>query len=316
MRLINSLFLWIILFGLSACSEGPDTSFQIAQQGLISGAISDDGKAAVAGSIHHGGSYWDLTRKERLYNWNHQNGEMSLLRAVALSKDGSIAVTCQEDTLVVWDTRSGKSTQFWQAEDRVHAISLNASGDRALIGLRNGNVSFFNLRTGETLFRFKHQAEVRSTMLSADGKTGLSAGDDKVVKVLDLVAGKELHQKTLRNQIKTIALSNSGKLAFATAQREDALMWNVNTNDVIFTKDNRVTNFTSADFSDDERFLSLGTFSGAIIKLDATTGKQLNKWQAAPRQAYGGASSKAIISLSDTGQKVFALTSDGMFQTF
>lgn len=288
----------------------------IASQGILSGDLASDGSAALIGSIHHGGSFWDLKSKERLFNWNHQSGKMSSLRATAISKNGQRAVTCEEDTLVLWDTGSGKYKQFWQADDRILAIALNEKGDRALMGLRNGTVSYFDLDKGVALYNFKHLAEVRNVGLSQNGLTGISAGDDNTVKIFDLKSGTEIQSKVLSNQIKTVAISDSGKLAFATAQREDSIIWDIAADKTLYKKHNRVTNYTSADFSDNEKYLSLGSFSGLIVRLDIKTGKELNKWQAKPRQAYGSAASKAVISLIDDNKTISALMSDGMFETF
>jgi WD40 repeat protein len=121
---------------------------------------------------------------------------------------------------------------------------------------------------------------------------------------------------TLNNQIKTVAISDSGNLAFTTAQREDALVWDTKTGKAKFKLPNRYINYTSADFSDDEKFLSLGTFQGVITKYNIKKGSEVKSWQAKPRQAYGGASSKAIIDLIDQKSKIIALTSDGMLETF
>ena len=316
MHFINAFSISLTYLLLLGCSDGPSSTLQVAEQGLLSAALSNKGMHAVVGSIHHGGSYWDFSSNERLYNWNHKSGEMSLLRTVDISKDGDLAATCQEDTIVLWDTQTGQARQFWQAEDRIHSIALNAKGDRALLGLRDGTVNYFDLNTGMSIFNFKHQAEVRSVRLSLDGTIGMSAGDDKVVKILDLTLGKEIHSKTLSNQIKTIAISDSGRLAFATAQREDSVVWDISTNETIFSTDNRVTNFTAADFSDDEGHLSLGTFTGKVIRLNAVSGQQVNTWQAKPRQAYGSASSNAILSIRDDDSKILALTSDGMLEIF
>lgn len=301
---------------LSACSDGPTTTLPLAKQGLLSADLSADGSSALIGSIHHGGSFWDIDKKERLFNWNHQSGKMSSFRAVAISKDGQRAVTCEEDTLVLWDTNSGEYKQFWQADDRILSIALNDKGNRALMGLRDGSVSYFDLDRGVALNNFKHLAEVRNVGLSKDGLFGISASDDNTVKIFDLKIGKEIQSKTLSNQIKTVAISDSGQLAFATAQREDSIIWDIRTDEVLYKKHNRITNYTSADFSDNEQYLSLGSFSGSIIRLDIKTGAEVNKWQAKPRQAYGSASSKAVISLVDDNETISALMSDGMFETF
>lgn len=309
-----SLFFSCLLF--IACSEGPSSTLPLAKQGFLSADISNDGDYAVIGSIHHGGSFWDIKKKERLFNWNHESGKMSSLRAVAISKDGQRAVTCEEDTLVLWNTKTGEYKQFWQADDRILTIALNDKGTRALMGLRNGTVSYFDLDRGNAIYNFKHLAEVRSVGLSKDGLTGISASDDRTVKVFDLKQGKEIQTKTLNNQIKTVAISPSGTKAFATAQREDSIVWEVGSEKILYKKNNRVTNYTSAVFSENEKFLSLGTFSGMVVRIDIKSGKEVNKWQAEPRQAYGSASSKAIMSLSDDNKTISVLTSDGMFETF
>tara|TARA_R110002072_G_scaffold45422_6_gene126349 strand:- start:47 stop:1000 length:954 start_codon:yes stop_codon:yes gene_type:complete len=310
---ITYLFL---CFSIVACSEGPTNVTPLAKQGLLSGALSSDGNTAVIGSIHHGGSFWDINKKERLFNWNHESGKMSSIRAVAISKDGSRAVTCVEDNVVLWETSSGKYQQFWQADDRILSIALNNKGDRALIGLRDGTVSYFDLDKGAAIHNFKHSAEVRKVAISKEGSIGISAGDDKTIKVFDLDKGLEINSKSLSNQIKTIAISDSGSLVFATAQREDSIIWNITQDKILYKKHNRVTNYTSADFSDNEQNLSLGTFTGSIIKLDVKTGKVINKWQAEPRQAYGSAASTSILDLIDKNKTLSALTSDGMFETF
>lgn len=301
---------------LTGCADGPSQAFPVAAQGLLSGAVSTDGQHAVIGSIHHGGSYWNVEKNERLYNWNHKAEAMSSLRAVALSKDGKRAVTCEEDTIVLWNTQTGKPEQFWKAEDRIHAISLNEKGDRALMGLRNGSVRYFDLNRGVAIYNFEHQAEVRSVALTPDGRFGISAGDDMVAKIYNLATGQEIRQKTLSNQIKIVAVSDSGKLAFASAQREASYVWDIQTDSIVFSQDNRVTNYTAVDFTDDERLLSLGTFSGKIMRLDAQTGQELKTWQAEPRKMYGSATSKAVLSLTDDGSKIVALTSDGMLEIF
>ena len=241
---------------------------------------------------------------------------MSSLRAVSISKNGLRAVTTEEDTLVLWDARSGEYKQFWQADDRILSIDINENGDKALMGLRNGTVSYFDLDKGITIYNFKHLAEVRSVSLSKNGLMGISSSDDRTVKIFDLKQGKEIQTKTLSNQIKTIAISDSGTKAFATAQRENSIIWDIQTDNMIYKKSNNMVNYTVADFSDNENYLSLGTFSGSIIRIDIKTGDEINKWQAKPRKAYGSASSKAIMSLVDNNETISALTSDGMFEVF
>jgi WD40 repeat protein len=62
---------------LTACSaKSPDTSLEVAVDGLYGGALSKDASHAVIGAFTHGGSYWQLSPGERLFDWNH-GGELN-----------------------------------------------------------------------------------------------------------------------------------------------------------------------------------------------------------------------------------------------
>jgi len=52
--------------------------------------------------------------------------------------------------------------------------------------------------------------------------------------------------------------------------------------------------------------------------LNVTTGNVESTWQAKPRKAYGGASSKAVVSAIFSAKRggVVALMTDGMLETF
>jgi len=301
---------------IASCTKGPETQFQLATQGLLSGALSYNAELAVIGSIHHGGSLWNLKNNERLFSWNHTAGELSSIRAASISGNGKYAVTTVEDSMVLWSTETGKSKQFWQAPSRIISITLNWDGSNALMGLRDGTVSYFNMNKGSSIHNFKHEAEVRSTGLSKDGLTGITGSDDKTAKVWDLKKGALIYSMPLNNQIKNVAISASGELAFTTAQREDSIIWKTKTGDIKFRASNRYTNYTASTFSEDESHLNVGTFQGEITRWNIESGKETGKWQAAPRKVYGGAASKAISSIIDSNNKITALTSDGLTQTF
>lgn len=305
-----------LTFLLAACAQGPDRTIQLATQGLLSGDISPDGDLAVAGSVHHGGSLWDVKKGERMFDWNHKSGAFSSLRSAAISGDGKTAVTTEEDTLVVWDTTSGKSKNFWQASDRILSIKLNWKGDRALIGTSKGEASYFDLVRGGAIHTFMHTAEIRAVDIDKNGLIGMTASDDKTAKIWDLKTGENIRTITLTNHIKTIALSPSGKLAFTTAQREDAIVWDVASGQEKFNLKNRYTNYTTAVFSDNEQFLTAGTFQGEVKRWQISSGAEVAKWKAKPRQAYGGSSSKSVISLVETNGMLLILSSDGLFQQF
>ncbi len=310
----------LFTLALSACDSGqpPEKTWKYAAQGVLSGDISLNSQRALLGSIHHGGSLWDTTKGERLFNWNHKQGEYSTLRAAAISGDGNVAVTAERGNVVVWDVNSGKSRAFWQAPDQVLAVSLSENGRYALMGLMNNTATYFDLAQGGGVYTFHHDAEIRGVDISEDGKWALTGSDDFSVKVWDLSNGKLKHTFTHENQVKTVAISANGRYGFSTAQREDSIIWDLRSGKPVHSLTFRNVNFTAARFSPREDKLLLGTFQGKVHLIDVKTGADQKQWRAKPRQIWGGASSKAIISVSfdASGKRVFALASDGIMAQF
>lgn len=314
------LCLSLALLALVGCGgKGPESKAELAVQGFLSGDISQDGRYAAVGSIHHGGSLWDVAKKERLFDWNHAAGEKSLIRAISISGDGSLAATTVEDNVVLWETASGKSVAFWKAPARILAIKLSWDGRYALLGMNNRNAMYFDMKAGSRVFTFDHQAEVRSVDLSDDGLWGITGADDLTAKVWNLKSGEQVQQFNHQNQIKTVAISSKGKYGFTTSQREDSIVWDLKSGEPVLKLPNRYTNFTVARFSDDEDKLLLGTFQGALSAVSIPSGAVQSTWQASPRKAYGGASSKAVIAAVFSGKKpggIIALMTDGMLEEF
>ncbi len=314
--LLGGMLLFASLYGCGG--KGPESKAELAVQGFLSGDLSQDGRYALVGSIHHGGSLWDVARKERLYDWNHAAGEKSLIRAVSLSGDGTLAATTVEDDIVLWETATGKSIAFWKAPARVLSLKLSWDGSHALLGMINHDAMYFDMKAGSRVFTFPHEAEVRSVDLTDDGRLGITGADDLTAKVWDLKSGEQVHVFSHENQIKTVAISGKGKYGFTTSQREDSIVWDLKSGQAVLTLPNRYTNFTVAGFSRDESKLLLGTFQGALSLVDISSGNVESKWQASPRKAYGGASSKAVIAaeFSPGGNGIIALMTDGMLQEF
>jgi len=319
LRFIFLGFLLVILLGgCGFFAEGPVKTWQYANVGLYCGNISSDGNHAVIGSIYNGGSYWNISGFKRMYSWNHKAKSFTSILVCDISGDGKRALTASENTLVEWNTETGKSINYLQTPSNILAAKLSQDGSFALVGMQNNKAIYFNLKTGVKRFTFEHTAPVRSVDLTADGKFAITAGDDMKAKIWELDNGKNIKTFTLRNQIRSAAISPKGTYAFASSQREASIIWDLKTGKPKYKLPTRYTNFTVATFSTDERFLFLGTFMGRVEQLDVATGKIVKQWQAKQRKIYGGASSRAIVSVgfSSNHQDVLALTSDGMLEKF
>ncbi|ARU54206.1 WD40-repeat protein [Oleiphilus messinensis] len=300
---------------LTGCDSGspPAKSWKYAAQGILSADLSGESEKAVIGSIHHGGSLWDTQKGERLFNWNHKAGEYSTFRAVALSGDGKVACTTEHDALGVWNADTGESLAFWRAPDKVLALSVSDTGRYALMSLPNNTVSYFDLKIGQGLFLFDHDAPVWSLDFSAEANRAITGSDDMIARVWDLSNGQLLHQFEHKNQIKSVAISPDGRYGFSAAQREDTIIWDLNSGKVKRKLDFRYVNFTAARFSERGDKLLLGTFQGQLHLIDVNSGKTLKTWHSKPRQFWGASASKAIMSVGfGRGNTYYGLSSDGI----
>jgi WD40 repeat protein len=306
-----------LAFIVSGCdAPGPSSSRELAVQGILSGAISPNGNFAVIGSIHHGGSGWDLMKGERLYDWNLKSGEKTAFRAVAISGDARRAITVEDRSLAVWDTTTGQSLNFWQASDKILSIALDQEGRFAAIGQQNNQAVLFDIRSGAEKFVFSHGAEVYAVAIDAQAGFVMTGADDFSAVIWSASTGQPVHRFQHANQVKAVGLSPDGTLAFSAAQREKGKVYDVVSGDVKATIPLDYENFTAVRFTADNSRLLLGTFRGDIYLFSGLGAQKLGHWKAKPRKPWGPASSNAVLDLALRGSSVVSVLSDGMQQTF
>ncbi|WP_246840922.1 WD40 repeat domain-containing protein [Hahella sp. CCB-MM4] len=313
-----ALSIILSLFSLTGCeAPGPDKTFEVAVQGVLSAGIAGDASYTVIGSIQHGGSLWDVNRSERLYNWNRKAGEYTSFRAADISASGRVAITAEDTNLLVWDVSSGRSLNFWRAPSKVISVAIGPDGRYALLGMQNNQAAYFDIERGTVLYEFQHEAEVHGVSLSENGLLALTGSDDQTARLWRVEDGAPLHTFTHANQVRTVALAVDGSMAFTSAQREDAVVWDTTSGDALTKLDYRYENFTSARFSPDNKQLVLGTFRGDIYLVSTSDGTELAHWKAKSRSQWGPGSSGAILAVAFTGdKKIVAVSSDGLLQTF
>lgn len=306
---------------VAACdnADGPSDTWENAVQGLYTAAISYDGKQGIVGSIHHGGSLWDMKRKERLFNWNHAEGDYTLLVSAAFSPDGRYAATASDRTIVLWEATTGAPVWFWTAPGNILSMALTPDGHYAVLGLANHTAVLFDIKNGGIKRTFTHQGKVRSVALSSDGKLLLTGSDDQTARLWDLQSSKELQRWKHDNQIITTALSATGKYAFTAAQADKATIWDTRSGQPLQTlpikKGSYIVGaaYTSARFSEDERQLLTGTNSQLVQLWDIASGKQARRWMISKREQWKPTSAAVLaVGFSAAGRDYVAIGSNGL----
>ena len=307
-------FAIVISCFLVACAQSPDSSEELASQGLFSASFSSDGEHALIGSQLHGASYWSLSPLERSFNWNHQQGEYTQITATAISPDGSRAATVHRNQWILWDANTGASLSFLQTPSDILSIALNTDGTRALLGLENGAIWYTDALTGNNVQEFKQSEAIRSVAINADSSMALTGSDDYSAVFWNLSTGEALHTQTLENMSRHVAFAPSGNKAFISSLRNDHLIINTLDFSVQSALKERYTIFNGAHFSQDEKTLYLANQQGYIQAFDTLTGEESSRYKADRKKLFGAP--RSIITLWSGSSSLKALTSDGQLQVF
>lgn len=305
---------------VTACSSGsaPESSIEIASKGLYSAAFSGDGQQNVVGSIYHGGSLWRTQTNERLYNWNHKQGDYSNIIASAFSPEGDFALTADHQTMVLWDARDGKALTFWTAPNEVLDIALSMNGNFALLGLGDNSAVLFDVKRGGIKRSFYHNNRVAAVALSTNGNLAITGDNDGVVKAWNVQTGKELYQWQHDDQIVTIAISPNGDKALTVAKYDRAIIWDTQTGkalkefDLALSKVRRGQAFTSARFSSNSKQLLTGNSDRLIQLWDTSSLKELASWTVPKRSPWKPTSASILaVSFGAKSNEFYAISSNG-----
>lgn len=110
---------------LMGCNDSPPAaSIEVAVDGIYGAALNSNASHAVIGSVNHGGSWWQLSPAERLFDWNHNNDQYANITTAAITADGRYAMTGETTTMVLWNTQTGKNLTYFKAPADIHSIAL------------------------------------------------------------------------------------------------------------------------------------------------------------------------------------------------
>lgn len=307
----------IILVTLLLCigcdiSSKPEKTVKHAQQGVYDIKLSNKGKNAVVASINHGGSYWRLKDKERLYNWNHTQGQYTSLSVVAISGNGSIALTADGNRLVAWETEGGTSIGYWNTPSDILCLALSEDGNHALAGLKNYTAVYIEIQTGSIISTVSHDGNVRAVAVSADGGLGLTGSDDNTARLWRLKDGQQIRVWQHDLPVNMVALSQDGKRAFTASQSDKGILWDPKADKQIFTIPIRSTAFSSARFSDSGKKILLGTTSRKVQLWDIKKKEKTKQWIAPKSSMWkpGGVTINDVAFGAKKGH-IYAATSNG-----
>ena len=302
----------LLAVALSGCSPGPAAEYELAAQGIYTGAISRGAEYALVGSLNHGGSLWRGSDHERLYNWNHRQGEFSELVATAFSTDGSRAVTTDPRTLVFWNTITGEAISYWTTPAPVLDVAIVAGSSRVLMGLEDHSAVLFDAESGDHVETLLHEGMVRSVDVTADGRLAVTGSEDETAAVWQLDSGERIQTFDGSNPIRVVAISPAGRLVFTASQGREVAIWDTATGNRLHLLSDRNQGITSAAFAEDEQTILIGYVNRTVELWDVQRGQRLDQWYAdAKNPLHPTGSAILAVAYAQQAGYYWALSGDG-----
>lgn len=307
---------------VSACDNTPKptSSTEVANKGVLSAALSQDGQYALIGSIYEGGSLWRVSDSERLYDWNHRSGERSTLLSAAISPDGRWALSATTHTVVLWSMATGEAARFWNAPAEILDMALTPDGNYALLGLVDATAVLFDVKRGGVKRTFRHTNRVRKVDLSGDGKTAITGSEDHTAVVWDVATGKQLYVFQHDEEVQMVALSADGKRALSAAKYDKAIVWDLTSGaklgqiPLTGSMVKRGLRFTAARFSPNGEQLLTGRPDRMVQLWNVDKLVELKQWRL-PKRDTLQPSGASVVALAFAEKGYVAVAANGFVHT-
>jgi len=251
-------------------------------EGLV---ILPGGNRAISASADRTLILWDLGGAAR----RRFEGHTDAVHDVALLPGGDRALSASADgTLILWNVETGERVRtFTGHESAVWSVAVSPDGRTALSGAGDGTLILWNLETGEVLRHLEgHAGAVYSVAISSDGRQALSGSADRSVILWNLENGTVLRQMsgvadTVAGSLEAIghydsvwgvAFRPDGRTAVSVSQDEFAILWDLETGQLVSRVDTNV-GLLSVAMSSDGRTALLGTLDNRVLLLDLESGQ-------------------------------------------
>ena len=238
-------------------------SFKVHNDKLKSVAFSPNSKYIATSSEDSSISIWNVESKKMLH---HIKGFKDPVESVNYSPDGKLIITTTlGGNVKIWNTANGK---LFAEQNVSSGLSYGEFSPDGLFFL-----SLFSLYRdvfvkdlkGEwiTTIRKAHASWISSAHFSPDGKTIITASLDRSIKFWDVASGKLKNTILAEESVENCSYSKDGRYIVASC-RNKINVWNAASGELSYTLKGRTSDYQSASFSPDEKFIVAAGNSGPV----------------------------------------------------
>ena len=242
-------------------------------------AFSPDGKTLVSGGGDKNVHVWEVDTGKPKFNMVNMVGGNSMITAVAFSPDGKYFATTEGNGFAtVWNAANGNkqwSTQI--SKLALNAVVFTADSKRVIVaGAEN---IIWILDSADYVERDKftgHTDPINCLAISKDGKTLVSGGKDKTVRLWDLVTPTRLPYRTFQGspeEVKAVAISPDGTTLASCGMDNLIRLWDLGNAEQTRDLTGHTGAVWSAVFSPDGKHLVSASADNTLMVWDVESGK-------------------------------------------
>lgn len=223
----GSLRLWDMDNGAQI---GDDWRDEGSKAGVLSMALSPNGKTVASGNSDKTVRLWDVETGKVIARWR---GHTENVLSVCWSPDGGRVVSGSRDGAArVWNVESGIIAlgPMKTGHKTVYAVAYSPDQKKIATGGDNENsVKIWDSESGELLSSTVKQYEsVWSLAWSSDGKTLISGGNIRSIRIFDTATWQQIAILSHEN-ISSVTLSHNDRLLASASWDRTARLWNLDT---------------------------------------------------------------------------------------
>ena len=179
-----------------------------------------------------------------------------------------------------------------------------------------------DIESGSTLAVLNHQSQVNIVDLNANKNIAITGSTDHSAKIWNLLNPQQSMQLKHNVAVNLVKLSPDGSLALSMGKYDKAMIWNADNSNVIgeiplssyFIR--RGVVFTTAKFSNDNRWLLTGTAAGIVQLWDIKNFRLSREWRMPKRYFIRPNKSPVLAVAFGSNSHYSAITTNGLLHRF
>jgi len=294
---------------------------------VLDAAISPDGQTVLSVSIDGTLIVWDLDTGQPL---RQSAFDMGILLSLAISPDGTTAlIGSKGGDLVLWDLEMGQILHRFERTGPILDVVFSPDGSQAAVGTGEPDLAviIWDVETGAESQRFNIHSPVNAVRFLPDSRSIVTGSQDTALLLWDLVEYKP-HVYDIDYAPGNafwfqgpIRLSADSRRALAvTEEGFSAVLWDIDTGNILQEFDMPDRAFWGLDLSPDGRLTVTGDGSGLVTIWDTQTGSVLDQFKIHDDRVNEMEileDGRTVVSVSDDGTaKLWDLQSGEVMRSF